>query len=361
MPQLVEVLILTLKNKPMQPISSPISRNSFVPRIGITMGDPAGVGPELCVRVLNEHTLRGLCTPIIFGDLKVLADVASRLNLPLCTSTLSRFEWNARSHTITEATIVDLALVDAMKLEPGKINAECGRASLAYLNAAIQSAILNQVSAISTGPIHKESIHAAGSPHIGHTEILAEATKAPRHLMMLSSPQITCSLVTAHVGLDQVPSLLTTEKIVSAMELTVEAMQKMRGITPRLTVCGLNPHAGEGGLLGKGEEERIITPAIEIMRSRGYEVTGPLPPDTAFLPARRKVTDAYICMYHDQGLIPLKMLAFDDAINITLGLPIIRTSVDHGTAFDIAWQGIANPNSMIEAIRIAAKLCQQPQ
>jgi 4-hydroxy-L-threonine phosphate dehydrogenase PdxA len=156
-----------------------------------------------------------------------------------------------------------------------------------------------------------------------------------------------------------VPRLLSVEKIISAMELTIEAMRRMRGATPRLTVCGLNPHAGEGGLLGGREEELFIIPAVEQMRQRGIEVAGPLPPDTAFLPARRAQTDAYICMYHDQGLIPLKMLAFDKAINVTLGLPIIRTSVDHGTAFDIAWKGVASASSMIEAIRIAALLSRQ--
>lgn len=323
------------------------------------MGDPAGVGPEICIRILAEESLRAECIPVVFGDYEVLAAVAARIRVPFCAQVVNAANWNSENSDVIEPTVIDLGRIQIADFSPGQIDSKCGAASLAYLDAAVQAAILNQVGAIATGPIHKEAIYAAGSPHIGHTEILSQATNAPRHLMMLSSPQITCSLVTAHVGLEQVSGLLTVEKIVHAMELTIEAMQRIRGFAPRLTVCGLNPHAGEGGLLGKQEEELVIIPAIKVIQARGYHVVGPLPPDTAFLPSRRKETDAYICMYHDQGLIPLKMLAFDEAINVTLGLPIIRTSVDHGTAFDIAWQGIASPNSMFEAIRIAAKLCQQ--
>jgi 4-hydroxythreonine-4-phosphate dehydrogenase len=345
----------------MQSISTARSRNFGLPKIAITMGDPAGIGPEICVRALFEPTTTSKCVPLVFGDHAVLSEVAQRLHFSLPPSFVDLTTWQTGPDRYDTPTIVDLGLIDPSRFEIGKVSQECGRASLGYLQAAINAALLNQVDAIATGPIHKESIHLAGSPHIGHTELLAEATASPRYLMMLTAPEITCSLVTAHVGLEAAAKLLTKEKIVSAMELTIEAMHKLRGAIPRLTVCGLNPHAGEGGLLGNGEEELIILPAIEAMRSRGFEIAGPLPPDTAFLPARRKQTDAYICMYHDQGLIPLKMLAFEEAINITLGLPIIRTSVDHGTAFDIAWQGVASPNSMFEAIKMAAKLASAKQ
>jgi 4-hydroxythreonine-4-phosphate dehydrogenase len=164
--------------------------------------------------------------------------------------------------------------------------------------------------------------------------------------------------VTVHVGLVQVPALLTTERVREVIDLTADAMRRLRGHEPRLAVCGLNPHAGEGGLFGQREEERIIAPAVASARADGLTIEGPLPPDTAFLPERRRRTDAYVCMYHDQGLIPLKALAFDSAINTTLGLPVVRTSVDHGTAFDIAWQGVANPSSLYEAVRLAALLCK---
>jgi 4-hydroxythreonine-4-phosphate dehydrogenase len=176
--------------------------------------------------------------------------------------------------------------------------------------------------------------------------------------MMLTSDALTCSLVTAHVGLRDVPGLLTRELVRETIELTAAAMRRLRGRDPKLVVCGLNPHAGEHGLFGAGEEEVIIAPAIEDARSKGLAVRGPLPPDTAFLPKHREATDAYVCMYHDQGLIPLKALAFEEAVNVTLGLPIVRTSVDHGTAFDIAWTGAADPTSFVRAVELAAKLAR---
>ena len=174
--------------------------------------------------------------------------------------------------------------------------------------------------------------------------------------MMLTANEITCSLVTVHVGYGEVLKLLTTQRILDTIELTATALERIRGKKPRLLVCGLNPHAGEHGLFGDREEERIIIPAIEAARAKGLQVEGPLPPDTTFLPAKRRTTDAFVCMYHDQGHIPLKALAFDSAVNTTLGLPIIRTSVDHGTALDIAWQGKANPSSLFAAVRLAVKL-----
>lgn len=177
--------------------------------------------------------------------------------------------------------------------------------------------------------------------------------------MMLTANAITCSLVTVHVGYREVPQLLTTERVLDVIDLTAAALERMRGRKPKLLVCGLNPHAGENGLFGEREEERIIAPAIAAARARGIDADGPLPPDTAFLPKNRKACDAYVCMYHDQGLIPLKALAFEDAVNVTLGLPIVRTSVDHGTAFDIAWQGVADVSSMLKAVELAAKLAHR--
>jgi 4-hydroxythreonine-4-phosphate dehydrogenase len=177
--------------------------------------------------------------------------------------------------------------------------------------------------------------------------------------MMLTADAITCSLVTAHVGFREVPALLTRESIKDTIELTAAAVRRIRGRAPRLLVCGLNPHAGEHGLFGAREEERIIAPAVEACRAAGIDVSGPVPPDTAFLPKCRAACDAYVCMYHDQGLIPLKALAFEDAVNVTLGLPIVRTSVDHGTAFDIAWAGAADVSSFVRAVDLAAKLCSR--
>ena len=314
-----------------------------LPRVAITMGDPAGVGPELCLRLLRDERVLTMCTPVVFGDAGVLVRVAKRLGWP----------------EPAPEFVYDLQAIDAEAVEPGKVSAACGKAAYDYVTFAIDAALAGQVDAICTGPLHKEALHAAGVPFPGHTEILASRTNAPRSCMMLTAEAITCSLVTVHVGYREVPALLTVRSVLDTIELTAEAMRRIRGRAPRLLVCGLNPHAGEGGLFGDREEELIIAPAIEAARAAGIDVRGPLPPDTAFLPKYRAACDAYVCMYHDQGLIPLKALAFEDAVNVTLGLPIVRTSVDHGTAFDIAWRGVADVSSFVQAVKLAVKLCRQ--
>jgi 4-hydroxythreonine-4-phosphate dehydrogenase len=313
-----------------------------LPRIAITAGDPAGVGPELCLRLLTDQRVRAVCRPLVFGDAGVLARVARHLGWP----------------PPDPALVNDLAAVDAAAVEPGTVSAACGRAAYRYVTTAIDDALAGRVDAIATGPIHKEALHAAGVPFPGHTEILADRTKSEKVCMMLTADAITCALVTVHVGYREVPPLLTRERILDTIELTAAAMERLRGRKPRLTVCGLNPHAGEHGLFGDGEEERIIAPAVADARARRIDATGPLPPDTAFLPKYREKTDAFVCMYHDQGLIPLKALAFEEAVNVTLGLPIVRTSVDHGTAFDIAWKGVADGSSFVRAVELAAKLAR---
>ncbi len=295
------------------------------------MGDPAGIGPELCLHLLNDG--------IIYGDLPHLNRIAALLHLP----------------PVPADRVKQVGVLS--KVECGTVSAACGQASFQYVEAAIQDALAGRVDAICTMPINKESWHAAGIAYPGHTELLVDRTGVQTHCMMLTSDAITASLVTVHVGYAEVAKLLTIEKILETIELTATTMRRLRNREPRLVVCGLNPHAGEGGLFGQGEEERIIAPAIEQARQRGYIVDGPLPPDTAFVPARRQTTDAYICMYHDQGLIPLKALAFDSAVNVTLGLPIVRASPDHGTAFDIAWQGKADIFSARAAVAMAIRLC----
>ena len=239
---------------------------------------------------------------------------------------------------------------------PGATSAATGRASYRYIETAIELALQGRVQGVTTGPIQKQALQQAGIEFPGHTEIFATKTQSNRICMMLTSPAITCSLVTTHIGLREVAEKLTTESILQTIELTHEWLAQWRGRPPRLCVCGLNPHAGEVAQFGSGEEERIIAPAVQQAESLGILVEGPVPPDTAFIPERRERTDAYICMYHDQGLIPLKALAFDSAVNVTLGLPIVRTSVDHGTALDIAWQGQADCSSMIAAVILAAEI-----
>jgi 4-hydroxythreonine-4-phosphate dehydrogenase len=311
-----------------------------LPRIAITTGDPAGIGPELCLRLLKEPAVRAVCDPLVVGDLALLNRVARQLGWLLPDPGL----------------VHDLKAIEADAVAPGKVSSACGNAAYRYVTFAIDEALSGRVDAIATGPINKEALNAAGVSFPGHTEILADRTKTPRACMMLTSDAITCALVTVHVGYREVPGLLTRELVRETIEFTAAAMERLRGRKPRLLVCGLNPHAGERGLFGAGEEEKIIAPAVEDARAKGIDVNGPLPPDTAFLPKYRTATDAYVCMYHDQGLIPLKALAFEEAVNVTLGLPIVRTSVDHGTAFDIAWKGVADVSSFVKAVELAAKL-----
>ncbi len=272
---------------------------------------------------------------------------------------LSYQDWKAGAQP-SAPCVLDLAGIDAERVRPGTFNANTGRVSYAYIEAAIEAALAGRVAAVVTAPINKEALHAAGIPYPGHTEIFAERTSASRWCMLQYSAQITCSFVTVHVGYAQVPQLLTEARILEVIELTAAALRRIRQREPHLVVCGLNPHAGEHGLFGNLEEERLIVPAIAAARRQGIDLEGPLPPDTAFLPEKRQTTDAFVCMYHDQGHIPLKALAFDSAVNTTLGLPIIRTSVDHGTAGDIAWQGKARPGSLLAAVDLALKLASHP-
>ena len=328
-----------------------------LPRISVTMGDPAGIGPEICLHLLNNAEIMNHCVPIIFGDAGVLRRVAEKLVLPFTAPILNTTQWQSRCHELRTPAVLDLQCIGADDFTPGKVDARCGDAAFRYVIASIEAGLVGEVDAVSTAPLNKEAMHAAGHKFPGHTEIFAQRMQADRSCMMLTSDELTCSFVTVHVGICDVPGLINVQRVVDVIELTTDAMRRIREREPKIVVCGLNPHAGENGLFGQREEERFIIPAIEAARAKGIHIEGPLPPDTAFLAWRRKQTDAFICMYHDQGHIPLKALAFDSAINTTLGLPVIRTSVDHGTAFDIAWQGKANPNSLFEAVRLAARMC----
>jgi 4-hydroxythreonine-4-phosphate dehydrogenase len=304
--------------------------------------------------LLADAGIRQHCVPLVWGDAGVLRRVAAACQLPEPPRVLRPGECDLAS--VSEPAVMDLQAIAADAVQGGAVDKETGRAGYTYIESAIEAALDGRVDAVATGPIHKEALRSAGIPYPGHTEIFAAKTSAKRSCMMLTSPELTCSFVTVHVGYRDVPDLLTVERISEVIDLTVEALRQIRGHSPKIVVCGLNPHAGEHGLFGGQEEERCIVPAIEAARAKGFSVEGPLPPDTAFLERRRQETDAFVCMYHDQGHIPLKALAFDEAINITLGLPIIRTSVDHGTALDIAWQGKANPQSLNKAVRLAAQL-----
>ena len=326
------------------------------PIIAVTMGDPAGVGPEVCLHLLNNDAIAEKVVPLVFGDAAILSECARKTGLPEPSEVLTPEQWSAAPRDVNAPSVLDLNAIDARQFKVGEVNAETGRAGYEYIMTAIKAALAGQIDGITTAPINKEALRAAGIEHPGHTEIFATECGANRSCMMLTSDELTCAFVTVHVGYDEVPGLLNSERILEVIELSADAMTRIRGRKVRLLACGLNPHAGEGGLFGNREEEEIIAPALEQARAKGIDVIGPLPPDTCFLPERRKEIDCFICMYHDQGHIPLKALAFDKAINCTLGLPIIRTSVDHGTACDIAWQGVANPGSLFEAVSLAGRM-----
>ena len=319
-----------------------------LPKIAVTMGDPAGVGPEVCLHLLQNTEIAQLCTPVVFGDAAVLTQAAVQCRLAKPDKVVAGLgEADAPS-------VFDIGAIGLRDFETGTANAATGRAGYTYVENAIDAALGGQVAAVTTAPLNKEALHAAGIPFPGHTEIFAAKTHAQRSCMLQYSSEVRCVFVTTHVGYGDVPKLLTRERILDTLELGAQAMRRIRGSEPKIGVLGLNPHAGEHGLFG-GEEETVILPAIEAARAKGFDVEGPIPPDTAFIPAKRRATDLFVCMYHDQGHIPLKALCFDEAVNTTLGLPIIRTSVDHGTALDIAGLGQANPGSLFEAVKLALK------
>ena len=319
------------------------------------MGDPAGIGPELCLRLLheigqNDHLDQ---IPLIFGDSNILNQVSNRIGVPIKTPVVSP------AASLDRPAIVHCPTHNLSDVVPGQVNPQCGDASLRYCLQAITHAKQNMVDAIVTCPISKEALSLAGHSYPGHTELLSEHFSNSETCMMQYATDIACSFVTTHIGYAEVIHALTVQRIVAVLRLTHNALQTIRGLAPRLLVCGLNPHAGEHGLFGNSEEEQLIAPAVAQGVKEGIDVTGPVPADTAFTPLSRSRFDAMVCMYHDQGHIPVKMIAFDRAVNITLGLSVIRTSVDHGVAFDIAWEGIADPGSLRQAVKLATQLAKE--
>jgi 4-hydroxythreonine-4-phosphate dehydrogenase len=287
------------------------------PRIAITAGDPAGIGPEIAAKAAADSRVLAVCEPVIYGP-----DAAGRY-------------------------------------APGLLSAEAGRAGYDAICEAVRDARSGTVGGIATAPINKLAFAAAGLPWKGHTDLLAHLTGSPRVAMMFWSDPLKVVLATVHVPLADVPRTLTRDLLHGIIDLTAAALPRFGVRSPRLALAGLNPHAGEGGLLGD-EDERVLRPAVDDARGRGVDIRGPYPGDTVFGRASRGEFDAVIACYHDQGLIPVKLLAFGESVNVTLGLPIIRTSVDHGTAFDIAGRGVADPSSMIAATLLAARLASNP-
>jgi len=321
------------------------------PTIVITMGDPGGVGPEIILKALNTATIWDVCRPVVVGDLRALE--TTKRTLPLGMHYKMKAVTSTGEDTGDSVAVIDLANAPLGKHVVGLPSASSGEASVAYIKKAVSLVMAGHAAAVVTAPINKDTLRMAGIRYHGHTELLADLTGTTEYGMMLVGGGLRVMLATIHCALREVPGRLNKEMLLQSIRLAARACETLGIAAPRIVVAGLNPHAGENGLFGD-EESKHITPACEAARASGLDVTGPLPPDTVFFKAKRGDFDIVVCMYHDQGLIPLKMLAFGKAVNVTVGLPIIRTSVDHGTAYDIAGKGIADPQSLIEAVKLAA-------
>jgi 4-hydroxythreonine-4-phosphate dehydrogenase len=331
-----------------------------LPYIGITMGDPAGIGPEIIVRVLTDPMLYTSCRPVVLGDGAVLSEAGSSLaEKGLITGDIAINPIAAPDQAKGIPGVIDLIPLSDLgfrAIQPGKPVVPGGKAMVNYILRAVHMAVRNEIQGMVTAPISKVLMHQAGHKYDGHTQLIANETKTDNYVMMLAGEKLRVVLVTIHCALKAVPELLTQEGVYKAIVMTAKALKEDLGFErPRLAVAALNPHAGEEGLFGT-EEREMITPAISQAQSLGIDVKGPFPADTLFHQAAAGRFEAVVCMYHDQGLIPLKLLHFSDAVNVTLGLPIIRTSVDHGTAYDIAGTGLADPSSLKAAIRMATEM-----
>jgi 4-hydroxythreonine-4-phosphate dehydrogenase len=312
------------------------------PRVAITTGDPFGIGPEIVLKALASPELRGLANFLIIGDRSVL-------------SSLTKF-LNAAIRTNPHIAIVDLRLISKDSIKWGRQSVLSGKASLAYIDRAIELIKYRRADCLVTAPVSKEAISRAGVKFSGHTEYIAKAFRTDKFAMMLTGGPLRVTLVTRHLPLKAVAKAITGEEISDCIALSHTALKRYFGIKhPRIGVASLNPHGGEGGSIGK-EEERVIKPAVARAKRRFEGITGPASSEALFYEAFRGKLDCVIAMYHDQGLAPLKMVARDNSINITLGLPFVRTSPGHGTAFDIAGKGLANAGSMIEAIKMAVDM-----
>jgi 4-hydroxythreonine-4-phosphate dehydrogenase len=320
-------------------------------KLAITMGDPGGVGPEIIVKSLGYSYIPRLCLPIVIGNVHVIKEAIRILKSPLkVRPVISPHEVKPLKDSIH---CIDMGITKTFK--KNKPTAQGGRASVGYIQKAAELASQKSVDGIVTAPISKEALKMAGFTWPGHTEMLADFTRTKDYAMMFIGEPLRIILVTIHTALKDVPESITQQKIVKTIRFAKKACDMLKIKNPKIAAAGLNPHAGEAGRFGDEELKKII-PAIKKARKEGVPVSGPYPPDTLFHKAYKGDIDVVVCMYHDQGLIPLKMIAFDKGVNLTLGLPFIRTSPDHGTAYDIAWKGIADPTSMIEAIKFAAKL-----
>jgi 4-hydroxythreonine-4-phosphate dehydrogenase len=317
------------------------------------MGDPAGVGPEIVLKALQKPRVHQRCRPLVVGDRRILERAADWLGIRprfevISTPAGCDFDPGA-------LTLIDLQNAPPEDCPVGQVSTAAGKAAVEYVVRACDLALAGEADAMVTAPLNKESISLAGFPYAGHTELLKERTKAEQVTMMLVGPDLRVVHVSTHVSLAQAVRLVKSERIEQVINLAHQACQSLGIAQPRIAVAGLNPHAGEAGLFGD-QEQREILPAVRAARANGLDVSEPQPPDTVFLRATKGFSDIVVAMYHDQGHIPMKLLAFDQGVNVSIGLPIIRTSVDHGTAFDIAGSGQAKDSSLLAAIDIAIQM-----
>jgi 4-hydroxythreonine-4-phosphate dehydrogenase len=322
------------------------------PRIGVTTGDPAGIGPEVVLKAVAEASVRGICAPVIVGDAQLLAHTARTLDLQCGYEIVRRGE--TLPENFDEPIIYHLDNIGA-RIEPGVESGAAGRAAAEYIEAAVELCAAGKIDAISTAPINKKALFLGGYSFPGHTEFLAHLTSTPEVAMAFVAANLRVVLISTHVPLAEAIRLVQRERIERVARLTDRELRRWGIDAPRIAVAALNPHGAEGGLFGV-EESAEIVPAVESLRACGIDARGPFSADTVFLRASRGEFDAVVACYHDQAMIPVKCLSFGEAVNVTLGLPFIRTSVDHGTAFDIAGRGVAEHSSMVAAIALAAEL-----
>ena len=344
---------MTAINHPISPSPHPPSINAL-PTIGITMGDPTGIGPEIIVKALSVEEPFQACRPIVFGDEQVLLEAIRKEALPVQIKVID--EIPEKGYQSGKIFLFPSSQLEANSLSFGKPDRKCGEAMVRYVEEAVRWLKRTKIDAITTCPINKKAMNKAGHPFSGHTELLAHLTQASSVAMMFLGSKWKVVLVTTHLPLKEVSKCITRDRILTTIRLTEGGLRRYFGVSqPRLAILGLNPHCGEEGLLGEEEKDAII-PAIEEAKTLGMKVQGPFPADSFFDISGIHPYDAVIAMYHDQGLIPIKIFDFKESVNFTLGLPFIRTSVAHGTAYDIAGKGLADPANLIKAITTAAKL-----
>jgi 4-phospho-D-threonate 3-dehydrogenase / 4-phospho-D-erythronate 3-dehydrogenase len=323
------------------------------PLLGITMGDPAGIGPEVVLKALAHAEVFARCRPLVIGDHRILERAAKGLGLDLALEVVTAPAQG--TYAPGQLTLLDLESAPTHAIPVGEATAAAGAAAVAYVFRACDLALAGEIDAVVTAPLNKAAMHLAGFDYAGHTELLTERTGAERVSMLLIGPNLRIVHVSTHVSLTDAIARVTPQRVGDVIQIAHDACRALGIARPRIGVAGLNPHASEGGIFGD-DEARHITPAIEAARARGLDVSDPQPPDTVFLRATKGAYDVVVAQYHDQGHIPMKLLAFDSGVNVSYGLPIIRTSVDHGTAFDIAGKGIASESSMLAAIDVAVQM-----